>query len=156
MGAKDVLHHLRGAGFIITLAEGGGIRVAPSKLLTDAHRQAIRDNRAELLALLFVAPAVDPDRWCWPHSEAMNGAELALFAKRAQQFTRIGIGVDDAEALADRLVIRDRTRDDQRTCPECSHFSPGRCSAYPRAGLRSSDLSRDLTMSLQRCPGFVS
>ena len=138
MGAPDLLRHLREAGFSVASADGGGIRVAPSAALTDAHRQAIRDHRAELLSLLASPP--DPDRWCWPHSDAMNGAELEQFAKRAQQFTRRGISPDAAEAMADRLVIRDREQDDRRTCLECAAYRPG----------------RDLAALLQRCPGFAS
>ena len=72
MGAPDLLHHLRGAGLTVTPADGGGIRVMPAGILTDAQRQAIRDHRAELLALLASAPpppppppARRPTRWRW-------------------------------------------------------------------------------------------
>ena len=152
MGAPDLLRHLREAGFIVAPADGGGIRVAPSASLTDAHRQAIRDHRGELLSLL--APSTDPDRWCWPHSDAMNGAELEQFAKRAQSFTRRGITTEAAEAMADRLVIRDREQDDRRTWLECNAFRPGRCGNHRRAGLQAPDVGRDLATLLQRCPGF--
>ena len=152
MGAPDLLRHLRDAGFTVAPADGGGIRVAPSASLTDAHRQAISDHRAELLSLL--APPPDPDRWCWPHSDAMNGAELEQFAKRAQQFTRCGIKAEEAEALADRLVMRDRGQDDRRTCRECATYRPGRCSNRRRAGLQAPDVGRDLATLLQRCLGF--
>ncbi|MBL8348887.1 MAG: hypothetical protein JNL87_01110 [Burkholderiaceae bacterium] len=54
MGAPDLLRHLRGAGFTLTLADGG-IRVAPARQLTDDQRQAIRDHRVELLTLLRLA-----------------------------------------------------------------------------------------------------
>ena len=152
MGAPDLLRHLREAGFTVAPADGGGIRVAPSASLTDAHRQAIRDLRAELLSLL--APPPDADRWCWPHSDAMNGAELEQFAKRAQQFTRRGVSDEAAEAIADRLVIRDREQDDRRTCLECTTYRPGRCGNHRRAGLQAPDVGRDLATPLQRCPGF--
>ena len=150
MGAPDLLQHLREAGFTVASADGGGIRVAPSASLTDAHRQAIRDHRAELLSLL----APDPNRWCWPHSDAMNGAELEQFAKRAQQFTRRGMSDEAAEAMADRLVIRDREQDDRRTCLECTTYRPGRCGNHRLAGLQAPDVGRDLATLLQRCPGF--
>ena len=150
MGAPDLLRHLREAGFTVASADGGGIRVAPSASLTDAHRQAIRDHRAELLSLL----TPDPDCWCWPHSDAMNGAELEQFAKRAQQFTRRGISAEAAETMADRLVIRDREQDDRRTCLECTTYRPGRCGNHRRAGLQAHDVGRDLATLLQRCPGF--
>jgi hypothetical protein len=152
MGAPDLLRYLLEAGFTFAPAAGGGIRVAPSALLTEDHRQAIRDHRAELLSLLARPP--DPDRWCWPHSDAMNGAELEQFAKRAQQFTRRGITAEAAETMADRLVIRDREQDDRRTCLECATYRPGRCSDHRRAGLQAPDVGRDLAMLLQRCPGF--
>lgn len=152
MGAPDLLRYLREAGFTVAPADGGGIRVAPSASLTEDHRQAIRDHRAELLSLL--APPPDPDRWCWPHSDAMNGAELEQFAKRAQQFTRRGITAEAAETMADRLVIRDREQDDRRTCLECTTYRPGRCGNHRRAGLQAPDVGRDLATLLQRCPGF--
>lgn len=154
MGAPDLLRHLRDAGFTLAPADGGGIRVAPSASLTDTHRQAIREHRAELLSLLAPAPAADPDRLCWPHSGGMNGAELEHFAKRTQEFTRRGISTEAAEAMADRLVIRDREQDDRRTCLGCATFRPGRCGNYRRAGLQAPDVGRDLGAMLQRCPGF--
>ena len=52
MGAADLLQHLRTAGFSITAAGGGGIRVAPAGALSVDQRQAIRDHKPELLALL--------------------------------------------------------------------------------------------------------
>ena len=152
MGAPDLLQHLREAGFTVAPADGGGIRVAPSASLTDVHRQAIRDHRAELLSLLTLP--LDPDRRCWPLSDAMNGAELKQLANRVQQFTRRGISAEAAEAMADRLVIRDREQDDRRTCLECTTYRPGRCGNHRRAGLQAPDVARDLATLLQRCPGF--
>ena len=152
MGAPDLLQHLRDAGFTVAPADGGGIRVAPSASLTDAHRQAIRDHRAELLSLL--TPPFDPDRWCWPHSDAMNSAELEHFAKRAQQFARRGISAEAADGMADRLVTRDRDQDDRRTCLECTAYRPGRCGNHRRAGLQAPDMGHDFAEQLQRCPAF--
>ncbi len=154
MGAPGLLRHLREAGFTVAPADGGGIRVAPSGSLTDAQRQAIRNHRAELLSLL--TPPTDPDRWCWPHSDAMNDAELERFAKRAQAFTRREITAEDAEAMANRLVIRDREQDDRHTCLECATYRAGRCGNHRSAGLQASELGRDLATRLQRCPGFQS
>ena len=59
MGAPDLLHHLRGAGFALVLTPDGGIKVTPASALADADRQAIRANRAGLLALLAGAEASD-------------------------------------------------------------------------------------------------
>ena len=52
MGAPDLLQHLHGAGLTVTLSEGGGIKVSPAGILTDAQRQAIREHKPELIALL--------------------------------------------------------------------------------------------------------
>ena len=84
----------------------------------------------------------------------MNGAELAALANRTQQFTRRGVGADAAEAMADRLVIRDRQQDERRICFECGAYRPGRCGNHRRAGLQAPDMGRDFAELLQRCPGF--
>lgn len=156
MGAPDLLHHLRASGFTLASTESGGIHVVPSAALTDALRQSIRDHRAELLALLTPRTDDDPDRWCWPNSEAMNGAELARYAEREQRFCRGGLPADRAESMADRLVIRDRTQDDRHTCPECAGYRPGRCGNHRAARLHTNEVGHDLAALLQRCPGFTA
>ncbi len=50
----------------------------------------------------------DPDRYCWPHSSAMNTREIDLYSARLAKFTDMGVPHADAEALADKLVLRDR------------------------------------------------
>ena len=82
----------------------------------------------------------DPDRWCWPHSSAMNGAEIDTFTKRRSLFTGKGISQDEAEAVADKLVLRDRDLDDRRLCLECSNLQSHwagawRCGDWQWAGI---------------------
>ena len=63
----------------------------------------------------------------------------------------------DAEALADKLVQRDRESDDRRLCLECPHlsgFGPWRCNQWRRAGLGQPGIPGDLVRQLQRCNGF--
>ena len=153
MGAPKLLRHLRDVGFAVTPADGGGIRVAPAGSLTDAHRRAIRDHRAELLSLLAapLQPAPDPDRWCWPHSVAMNGVELAAFANRAQQFMRRGVSADDAEVMADRLVICDRLQDERRAAWTAAPTGPAVAASI---SVQTWKRPRCLAAMLQRCPGF--
>ena len=62
------------------------------------------------------ADTPDPDRWCWPHSSARNGQEIFTFTARLNWVIRKGMCLEDAESLADRLVIRDRDGDDRRVC----------------------------------------
>lgn len=54
------------------------------------------------------APPPDPDRHCWPHTTAMNTGEIDTFTRRLARFTDKGMGLDEAERLADKLVMRDR------------------------------------------------
>ena len=107
--------------------------------------------------------AHDPDRWAWPHSETMNTGEFDTFTARLARFTDRGVGLDDAEVLADKLVTRDRESDDRRLCLECFHLSgqSGKawdCRNWQRAGValraRDAQLSAALVCQLQRCDGF--
>lgn len=102
----------------------------------------------------------DPDRWAWPHSTAMNGVEIDTFTARLARFTDLGLILADAEALANRLVQRDRESDDRRVCLECASLHRGqRCGQWQRAGIaiRAIDakLSGDFTAMLQLCDGFT-
>lgn len=104
-----------------------------------------------------IAPATDPDRWCWPHSIAMNGREIDTFTARLARFTDRGLNLDDAERLADKLVQRDREGDDRRLCLECAHlqgWGRWKCGNWQAADVARQGLARDLVMTLQRCPGY--
>ena len=112
-----------------------------------------------------IAVTEDPERWCWPHSSAMNGGEIDTFAARVHQFNDKGVARNDGEALAGKLVVRDREHDDRRVCLECTHFAghgagSWRCGNWQAAGvaLRSRDaqLPADLVVQLQRCDGFTA
>jgi hypothetical protein len=112
------------------------------------------DNAANDLAL-------DLDRWAWPASTAMTGAEIDTFTARLARFTDKGLELDAGERLADKLVIRARERDDRRHCLECTHLHRGdgwRCGNWQRAGVasraRDAQLSTALVFQLQRCEGF--
>lgn len=100
----------------------------------------------------------DPDRWCWPHSSAMNGEEIDTYTRRLHQFTRCGLAEPEAESLADKLVTRDREFDDRRLCLECLNLKTGGgrldCSQWRGAGLGAPGLPVDLGRQLQRCDSF--
>lgn len=106
----------------------------------------------------------DPDRWAWPHSAAMTGAEIDTFTARLARFTDKGLTLDDGEALADKLVMRDREADDRRLCLECTHLAghgvtSWRCGDWQAAKVahraRDVQLPADLVRKLQRCDGFT-
>lgn len=113
---------------------------------------------------LSPAEIEDPDRWCWPHSTAMNGAEIDTFMARLHRFTDKGMSRIDGEALADKLVVRDRESDDRQVCLECGHFaglSAGswRCGNWEVAGValsaRDAQVATEFVNLLQRCDGFM-
>lgn len=100
------------------------------------------------------------DSCCWPHSSAMNGAEIDAMIARIDRFCDRGLSYDDASILADKLVIRDREGDDRRVCLECAHLRHGgRCGNWQAAGVairaRDAQLPDDFTAMLQRCDGFT-
>ena len=106
--------------------------------------------------------ALDPDRWCWPHTQAMNTAEIDTFMARLARFTDKRMALEAAEALADRLVARDREADARRVCVECAHLA-GRaeaweCRNWQQAAIaskaRDAQLSPALVIQPQRCDGF--
>lgn len=107
----------------------------------------------------------DPDRWCWPQSSAMNGAEIDTFLERLQKFTAKGLTRNQGEILADKLVMRDREQDDRRVCLECKHFAAHgagswHCGNWQASGVairsRDAQLSADQVGQLQRCGGFTA
>ena len=70
-----------------------------------------------------LAVTEDPDGSCWPRSTAMTGAEIDNFRARLSKFDDKGLTASDGEALADKLVLRDREADDRGVCPECRDLS---------------------------------
>lgn len=105
---------------------------------------------------------LDPDRHCWPHTDAMNSQEIDTFTARLHRFTDKGMTLTEGEALADKLVTRDRELDDRRLCLECTHLAGYAqtfgCRAWQRAAIaikaRDSGLPGDLVRTLQRCDAF--
>ena len=103
------------------------------------------------------APA-DPDRWCWPHSDAMNTGEIDVFTMRLGNLNRRGLLESESEKLADKLVLRDRESDDRRLCLECAHLAGRagsmRCAQWQRVGLGAAGVPAGLHLVLQRCDSF--
>lgn len=73
----------------------------------------------------LVTASNDPDRWCYPHSIAMNTAEIETFTERVARFTELGATQGDAENMADVLVIHDRKKGDMVLCLKCGYLQLG-------------------------------
>ena len=76
----------------------------------------------------------------------MNTAEINRMAMRIGMFQRRGLELLQAEALADRCMLRDREIDDCRACIECKQWQLGGTCAAKQA-------PAEKTM-FQRCPAF--
>lgn len=115
-------------------------------------------SRTDAEALAAQGMAFDPDRHCWPNTNAMNTAEIDAFTARVHLFTRQGLGNTEAGGMADALVRRDREADDRSVCLECSHLRRNaglwRCGEWQRAGMAAADVPGDVVNLLQRCSAF--
>lgn len=109
-----------------------------------------------------VEAPTNPDLWCWPYSSAMTGAEIDAVILRQARFKAKGAA--NAEAMAYKLVIRDREVDDRRLCLECQHLAGSRagawsCRNWQQAEIaiqaRDAVLSEALVIQLQRCDGYA-
>lgn len=65
MSAASLLQHLQAAGLALD-AQGDRVIVRPRSLLTDADREAIKANKAELLELLTGPTSLEP-AWTAPY-----------------------------------------------------------------------------------------
>ena len=154
------------------LLKKGSLRgLATATPATPATDRPLTPSSVATVATVAVAKAQEPaandprndtsdsDRWCWPHSSAMNTAEIDTFTQRLHQFIRRGLAEPEAEALADKLVMRDRDLDDRRLCLECLNIKSGggrwACIQWRRAGLGAPGFPADLVRQLQRCDSFT-
>lgn len=160
METPALLLHLFGRGITVSPLPGGNLLVKPAARLTDTDRDAIRAHKPALVDLLqrqspTTAPGALP-----AEIRALIGlddAEIERIGRYIEQARRHGFGLDDAEALADRLLLRDRLGADVRMCIECRHLErSGRCAAA-RSG-RVVGAGRELQpvrAELHRCAGFA-
>lgn len=101
---------------------------------------------ASLVKTGFVADVANVARGDCKNVSAWNWSdtEIAIFTKRTQLFQRRGMSVKDAEQVSERLLVRDRDRDDRRLCIECRHCNGKRCQ-----------MGSAMLNILQRCPRFT-
>ena len=159
-----IADQLHTAGLALSLSDGG-LKVTPASLLTDELRATIKTHRDELIGWLQAANDPAPAKPETPEvTEAgtsvtpdLTPREADLLARRVETFIRRGQSQELAEQRAEKLLVRDRERDDRRLCLECVNYSQGLCRAAIRAGLGTGTVSVDVRAihaKLQRCEGF--
>lgn len=94
--------------------------------MTEREKAALETGLPFWMSQMDVNDQGEPlDRWCWPNSDAMNGAEIKLFLGRVSVLQRYA---DNAEDVADQLMKRDRDpHDDRKICLACKHLKDGYC-----------------------------
>lgn len=156
MGARDILNHLRGRGIKLSPLPDGRIGITHGGKLTDADRAEIRAHKPELIDLLqrqqparppAPVPGIPPAvrLLC-----GLDDREIGQMVQRVNAARRAGYSLDDAEVIADRLLMRDRTGLDMAACLECSRLSGRRCTARPAQPFDPRDMHE-----LHRCPAFT-
>ena len=142
----------------VSAVSAGSIRRTSEKTDAENAPATLKHEWPKNLQTIAIAPAgLDADRWSWPHSSAMNNAEIEVFTQREHQFNQRGLAQQAAQKLADQLVNRDREGDDRHLCLECGNLSRAeawRCSQWQRAGLGGRQVPAVLIKQLQRCPAF--
>jgi hypothetical protein len=145
VGTKDGVNGQKTGGQTLCVATVATVAMGPTL-------------KNESTATAKVVPISTPDRWCWPNGPAMNGQEISVFNQRENLF--IARGWDAAEAVAERLVRRDRESDDRVVCLECVHYTKRWCANAKAAELSptksSTQIAIDLISLFQRCPGFLA
>ncbi len=105
--------------------------------------------------------AIDPDqdRWCWPHSPAMNTKEIATFTNRQGRFARKGLSPEQEDLLLDRLKDRDRDGWDLNSCYECISFDGYLCKTPLNSELcirlNTARVPDDIKLTVKYCAGFL-
>ena len=125
------------------------------KTAAPPYAGTVKTDTSPLLSVLSVTPeggARDLQAASVPAADVAAIADAALAADRRARLLRWGW--PEAEALAARLVRRDREADPRVSCTDCRHYRPGRCGNHKAAGLHSHELGGDLAAILQRCAGF--
>jgi len=166
MGAPDLLQHLRDSGLRIDV-DGDLLTVTPRDRLTDEMRQAIREFKPALLALLTGNQSATGEQQngarhatsrapYHPHTQHTNETELETMQARLMLFARRGMDGAQADQLADKLLQADRELTGQVTCHQCNHFNASRktCSNFRSAGVGQE--VGELAAMLQRCPGYAA
>lgn len=140
---------------------------APEMAPTEPTKPPVRDEAAGFVGFAGAesvaipkTSAVDREgtelRDQYAHAREACGFGSGLFAARVQRFMDRGITLEAAEALADRLAMRDADLDDRRLCLECTYLgASGRCVAAATGRLPGAATRLEpLQTILQRCEAF--
>jgi len=148
MSAVEVLKRLERIGATVRPLPDGRLEVLAPGGLSDEDRALIRAHRPGLIACLSKPassrPAIRAEVLALV---GLSDQEIGVMAARLAGLRRAGYGMDDAEVIADRLLMRDRTGLDMAACVECNRFTGRRCIAGEPVGTAHE---------LRRCPAFKS
>ena len=137
--------------------QGYGQRCAEGAQLWDAYNDAAKRERAEREAAKRQRPTYELPklglRLIGNNYVPANEQELARMLARVQRAERLGLSAREADALADRLHLRDRDRDDRHLCAECRALRADG-NGWHCTALGQRIPTAWVTQQLQRCPDF--
>ncbi|NRT58661.1 hypothetical protein [Sphaerotilus uruguayifluvii] len=134
-GGSEGFDGAHAGGFAAAMGSGGEV---PRVLKVPEVAPSSQSRPAACL------PAIRPDVLALV---GLTDQEIGAMSARLAGLRRAGYGMDDAEQIADRLLMRDRTGLDMAACVECKRFTGRRCIAGEPVGLAHE---------LRRCPAFRS
>ena len=140
MGAPELLHHLRGAGLVLTLTPAGGLRVAPRTALTDDHRAAIRTERDALVLALQAEAAIRA--WLATIGETDPEVIRHVLAQCVEK--------PDLRQYLFSLTDDGAMPESRRTCRQCANLRGDICAAQANGG----KLYRPQVDTLFRCEWY--
>jgi len=140
----------------IQLLEEAETAEPPSGVTVKTDRTPEPAPSAPVLSVLTV-PTEGPSAVSLDADPSWTDDDIERFKHYRNVATKAGFDSGGAEGIAERLVIRDRERDDRKACLECADLrGNGRCAAMTRGTppawtSGSLDCIPDL---LQRCERF--
>lgn len=98
-----------------------------------------------------LAPPARRDAFGW------NDLEIERAGHYMHRADRYRFSPEEADHIADLLIVRDRSGDDRRTCLECGYLElGGRCHLARLGRLPCADrVTTPDQLELKRCPGFI-
>ena len=163
--ARNLASILRRAGLTLTVTPERSLKVTPASAITPVLRDLIIQNKSMLIDMIERDAANDPS-WpgsprYWSTSTGMSEQEIALFQRRLDRFSDLGLDIETSERQGDCMLLRDRDGDNRRACIECAHLCTQgrwRCTNARHAELCStrtdSPVAEEFALLSQRCNGF--
>ena len=139
---------------VLSVSSVGGVGDSANLSVANARSSGARNDQGHRSSCAVDLHHVD-DRMVGPGT-AWTASDIQRYLVRRERLLRWGWPEADAEAVAERLTMRDQDAlDDRVSCFECGNFTPGHCARHRAALLDTPAVGRQLAVLLQRCPAHT-